>query len=89
MFWWWWFRFDPLFSLWQAKGGALGFLQVNPSSVEEISIDGKTPEVLLAYVNGDHEYVVFDPYCKDAQEVSMSQKEGLGALELKGKASLK
>ncbi|XWS28110.1 hypothetical protein CRYUN_Cryun25bG0037200 [Craigia yunnanensis] len=51
--------------------------------MEEISIDGKTPEVLLAYMNGDHEYVLFDPYSKDAHEVSMSQKEGL-ALELKG-----
>lgn len=68
----------------QAKGGALGFVQVNPSSVEEISIDSKTPDVLLAYMNGDHEYVLYDPYSKDAHEVSMSQKKGHAALELKG-----
>ncbi|KAE8713811.1 hypothetical protein F3Y22_tig00110204pilonHSYRG00015 [Hibiscus syriacus] len=73
-----------IWSVRKAKGGALGFLQVNPSSAEEIIIDGKTPEVLLAYMNGDHEYVVFDPYCKDAHEVNMSKKEGLSALELKG-----
>lgn len=72
----------------QAKGGALGFVQVDTSSVEEISIDGKAPEVLLAYMNGDHEYVLFDPYCKDAREVSMSQKEGLAAHDHKGETSL-
>ncbi|GMI92889.1 hypothetical protein like AT2G18900 [Hibiscus trionum] len=69
-----------IWSVRKAKGGALGFLQVNPSSFE----DGKTPEVLLAYMNGDHEYVVFDPCCKDAHEVSMSQKGGLSVLDLKG-----
>ncbi|KAE8700133.1 formin BNI1-like [Hibiscus syriacus] len=79
---------DPVptavWSVRKAKGGALGFLQVNPSFVEEISIDGKTPEVLLAYMNGDHEYVVFDPFCKDAKEVNMSQKVSHSALEVKG-----
>lgn len=73
-----------IWSVRKAKGGALGFVQVNPSSVEEISIDSKTPDVLLAYMNGDHEYVLFDPYSKDAHEVSMSQKKGHAALELKG-----
>ncbi|KAE8682695.1 Detected protein of unknown function [Hibiscus syriacus] len=77
-----------LYLLLQAKGGDLGFLRVNPSFVEEISIDGKTPEVLLAYMNGDHEYVIFDPYCKDAREVSMSQQASLSAHELKGQGGL-
>ncbi|WRX35082.1 WD40 repeat - like 10 [Theobroma cacao] len=75
-----------IWSVRKAKGGALGFLQVNPSSVEEISIDGKTPQVMLAYMNGDHEYVLFDPYSKDVHEVSMSRREGLAALEQKGQA---
>ncbi|XP_022755429.1 WD repeat-containing protein 75 [Durio zibethinus] len=75
-----------IWSVRKAKGGALGLLQVNPSSAEEISIDGKTPEVLLVYMNGDHEYVLFDPYSKDAYEVSVSHKEGLAALEPKGQA---
>ncbi|TYI79188.1 hypothetical protein E1A91_D05G005000v1 [Gossypium mustelinum] len=75
-----------IWSVRKAKGGALCFVQVNPSSVEEISIDGKAPEVLLAYMNGDHEYVLFDPYCKDAREVSVSQKEGLAAHDHKGQA---
>ncbi|OMO51290.1 hypothetical protein COLO4_37741 [Corchorus olitorius] len=69
-----------------AKGGALGFLKVNPSLAEEISVDGKSPELLLAYMNGDREYVLFDPYSKNAREVSMIHKEGLAALELKGQA---
>ncbi|XVF47687.1 hypothetical protein PTKIN_Ptkin03bG0130800 [Pterospermum kingtungense] len=73
-----------IWSVRKAKGGALGFLQVNPSSIQEIDIDGKKPEVLLAYMNGDHEYVIFDPYNKDAHEVSMSWKESRAALELKG-----
>ncbi|OMO71724.1 hypothetical protein CCACVL1_18085 [Corchorus capsularis] len=69
-----------------AKGGDLGFLKVNPSLAEEISVDGKSPELLLAYMNGDREYVLFDPYSKNAREVSVIHKEGLAALELKGQA---
>ncbi|XVE71837.1 hypothetical protein DITRI_Ditri10aG0183600 [Diplodiscus trichospermus] len=75
-----------IWSVSKAKGGALGLIQVRPSSVEEMSIDGRTPEILLAYMNGDHEYVLFDPYSKDAREVGMSKKEGLAALEYKGQA---
>ncbi|OMO60725.1 hypothetical protein CCACVL1_23917 [Corchorus capsularis] len=70
----------------KAKGGALGFLKVNPSLAEVISVDGKSPELLLAYMNGDREYVLFDPYSKNAREVSVIHKEDLAAPELKGQA---
>lgn len=59
----------------QAKGGALAFIQTNQSSTEEIGRDGTLPQALLAYVNGDHEYVLFDPYNKEVQELSISHKE--------------
>lgn len=54
----------------QAKGGALAFLKANPSFTYENISDGKAPQTLLAYVNGDHEYVLFDPYGKEVHELS-------------------
>ncbi|GAY37175.1 hypothetical protein CUMW_027030 [Citrus unshiu] len=54
----------------KAKGGALAFLKANPSFTYENISDGKAPQTLLAYVNGDHEYVLFDPYGKEVHELS-------------------
>ncbi|KAH7572563.1 hypothetical protein JRO89_XS04G0275200 [Xanthoceras sorbifolium] len=55
----------------KAKGGTLAFLQVNPSSIEENISDGKPPQTLLAYMNGDHEYVLFDPYGEETHELNV------------------
>ncbi|GKV00444.1 hypothetical protein SLEP1_g13130 [Rubroshorea leprosula] len=70
----------------KAKGGALAFIQTNQSSTEEIGRDGTPPRALLAYVNGDHEYVLFDPYNKDVQELSISHKEIHATPEETGRA---
>ncbi|KAK1550487.1 hypothetical protein Q3G72_019966 [Acer saccharum] len=55
----------------KAKGGALAFLQVSPSSIEENISDGKPPQTLLAYMNSDHEYVLFDPYGEEIHELNV------------------
>ncbi|KAJ6742887.1 TRANSDUCIN FAMILY PROTEIN / WD-40 REPEAT FAMILY PROTEIN-RELATED [Salix viminalis] len=77
----------PIFtwSVNKAKGGALAFIQANQSSIDENELDGKPPQSLLAYINGDHEYLLFDPQGKEAKEHSAIQQEGLGDLEEAGK----
>ncbi|KAF9680547.1 hypothetical protein SADUNF_Sadunf06G0132700 [Salix dunnii] len=77
----------PIFtwSVNKAKGGALAFIQANQSSLDENELDGKPPQSLLAYINGDHEYLLFDPQGKEAKEHSAIRQEGLGDLEEAGK----
>lgn len=77
----------PFLFLGQAKGGGLSFLQGNPSFLEENISDGNAPKELLVYVNGDHEYVLFDPYSNEANEVSMARRKGLVELEETGGVS--
>lgn len=71
----------------QAKGGSLAFLQVNPSSIQEYISDGKPPQTLLAYINADHEYVLFDPYGKETHELSVIHRDDLQASEESGRSS--
>lgn len=59
-----------LFNSLQAEGGALSFVKPNQSFLQENAAYGKPPQTLLAYVNGDHEYVVFDPYSDETSEVT-------------------
>ncbi|XP_023900086.1 uncharacterized protein LOC112011971 [Quercus suber] len=79
---------DPVpvatWSVRKAKGGGLSFLQGNPSFLEENISDGNAPKEFLVYVNGDHEYVLFDPYSNEANEVSMARRKGLVELEETG-----
>ncbi|XP_043698630.1 WD repeat-containing protein 75 [Telopea speciosissima] len=46
----------------KAKAGGLAFLQVDPSLHDKKISEQKESQALLAYINGDHEYIVFDPY---------------------------
>ncbi|XP_061361499.1 uncharacterized protein LOC133305332 [Gastrolobium bilobum] len=77
---------DPIpvasWSVTKAKGGGLAFLKGDPSEVAVI--DGKPSQTLLAYINGDHEYVLFDPYGKEACELSMTTQDDLLAPEETG-----
>ncbi|KAI9392980.1 hypothetical protein POPTR_006G166500v4 [Populus trichocarpa] len=77
----------PIFtwSVQKAKGGALAFIQANQFAIDENELDGKPHQSLLAYVNGDHEYLLFDPQGKEAKEHSTIRQEGLGDLEEAGK----
>ncbi|XP_019442367.1 PREDICTED: WD repeat-containing protein 75-like [Lupinus angustifolius] len=74
---------DPIpaayWSVTKAKGGGLGFLKGDLS--EQATIDGKPPHALLAYINGDREFVIFDPYVKKGHELSMIRPDSLVALE--------
>ncbi|KAF8391223.1 hypothetical protein HHK36_023525 [Tetracentron sinense] len=53
----------------KAKGGGLAFLQVDPSSLNEKISDGIAPPAMLAYINGDHEYVIFDAYSREDHKI--------------------
>lgn len=68
---------DPMavWSVRKAEGGALAFLQGSPS--RENFTQGKTSRGLLAFVNGDHEYVLFDPYSDEATEHGVAHRKGL------------
>ncbi|RVW33082.1 hypothetical protein CK203_102315 [Vitis vinifera] len=58
-----------------AKGGGLAFIHVNSASFKGNVSDGKLPPALLAYINGNHEYVLFNPYNLEAHEPSMVVRE--------------
>lgn len=66
----------------QAKGGGLAFLKGDLS--ELAAVDGKLPQTLLAYINGDREFVLFNPYVIEAHELSMTRQDDLVALEETG-----
>ncbi|EEF29164.1 wd40 protein, putative [Ricinus communis] len=69
----------------KAKGGVLAFLQLSQSSSVEGTFDAIPPRELLAYMNGDHEYVLFDPHGKEAHELGTSRRDGVLDLEEAGK----
>ncbi|XP_016201344.1 WD repeat-containing protein 75 isoform X2 [Arachis ipaensis] len=60
-------------SVTKAKGGGLAFLKGDLS--ERAVIDGKTSQTLLVYINGDREYVIFDPYDKEGHELSIIRQD--------------
>ncbi|KAJ4982232.1 hypothetical protein NE237_033069 [Protea cynaroides] len=61
----------------KAKAGGLAFLQVNPSLLDRKISDEKAPQALLAYINSDHEYVVFDPYNGEDHKIRKNRLENL------------
>lgn len=79
---------DPVpvstWSVRKAKGGGLAFLQGNPSSLEQNVSDGNAPKEFLVYINGDHEYVLYDPYGNEANELNTTRRQGLVELEESG-----
>ncbi|TKY54560.1 WD repeat-containing protein 75 [Spatholobus suberectus] len=68
---------DPIpvasWSVTKAKGGGLAFLKEDPS--ERAVSDRKPSQTLLAYINGDREYVIFHPYGKEACELSTIRQD--------------
>ncbi|KAM5553832.1 hypothetical protein ABKV19_025854 [Rosa sericea] len=71
-----------MWSVRKAKGGGLAFLKGNSPSFQQQSIaDGKSPQALLAYINADHEYILFDPYDNDARELSMTRGKDRVAID--------
>ncbi|KAF2316946.1 hypothetical protein GH714_007506 [Hevea brasiliensis] len=47
--------------------------------------DGKPLGSLLAYINGDHEYILFEPHGKEANELGTIKQEAVPDLEEAGK----
>ena len=54
---------------------------MNSTSFKGNILDGKTPPALLAYINGDHEYVLFNPYNLKVHEPSMVVRENRVGME--------
>jgi len=70
----------------QALGGGIAFIhQTNPVALEEKS-DEDPSSLLLAYVNGDHEYILFDPYGEQAYEQGIVRGKSLAAFQETGKS---
>uniref|UniRef100_A0A803MP60 WD repeat-containing protein 75 second beta-propeller domain-containing protein n=1 Tax=Chenopodium quinoa TaxID=63459 RepID=A0A803MP60_CHEQI len=67
----------------KAKGGGLSFLQQSQMSSLKNNPSG-SPSALLAYVDRDHEYVVFDPLSKEQHEPSLNHKKGAVDFEESG-----
>ncbi|KAI7755931.1 hypothetical protein M8C21_023302 [Ambrosia artemisiifolia] len=63
----------------KAKGGGLAFIQRDRSLDD--NMDEDTDPVLLAYVNGDHEYAVFNPHGVEMQERKVRHTDIASSLE--------
>ena len=70
----------------QSWGGGLAFLHMNPAAMEEM-ISDENPASLLAYVNSDHEYILFDPYGAQACERGVGRRHSLGGFQETGRIS--
>ncbi|XP_052178617.1 uncharacterized protein LOC127792219 isoform X2 [Diospyros lotus] len=68
----------------KALGGGIAFIhQTNPVALEEKS-DEDPSSLLLAYVNADHEYILFDPYGEQASEQGIVRGKSLAAFQETG-----
>ncbi|KAH9606925.1 hypothetical protein KSS87_009320 [Heliosperma pusillum] len=71
----------------KAKGGGLSFVQASQEShLKPKNSDAVVPSALLAYINSDHEYLIFDSLSKEQPDFYLSKtKEGM-ALEESGRS---
>ncbi|CAI0427436.1 unnamed protein product, partial [Linum tenue] len=60
-----------VWSVKKARGGALAFIRNQFSDQENASDQQQAAQTLLAYMNADHEYVLFDPYGKESDELNV------------------
>ncbi|CAN0838454.1 WD repeat-containing protein 75 [Linum grandiflorum] len=75
-----------VWSVKKAKCGTLAFIKNKNQSCEQEQQEAQT---LLAYMNGDHEYLLFNPYLKEGSEVSIAQWKGhQNSLEEAGKSRI-
>lgn len=71
----------------QANGGGLAFIQGNQSSFHQNVSDWQPSPEFLVYMNGDHEYVVFDPNGSDPPELSLTRPGHIAPEETGGASS--
>lgn len=69
----------------QARGGGLAFVDLNPRSIEDDASDSTPIPALLAYVNNDHEFVLFSPHGEQLDEHGISHRENNVVPEETGK----
>lgn len=67
----------------QAQGGRLGYIQTSPKLEDEVA-DAKPAYGLLAYMNSNYEYVLFNPYGEQGHNQIISHWQNLSSLEEKG-----
>ncbi|KAF4396024.1 hypothetical protein G4B88_020661 [Cannabis sativa] len=76
---------DPLpvatWSVRKAKGGGLGFIQANNQTKNIFKAGKPSSQELLVYVDGDHEFVVFDPQSSETHELSLTGQQNLATIE--------
>lgn len=68
----------------QAKGGKLSFVLSSSKSEDEIS-ETKAEDEVLAYINGAHEYVLFNQHGETESKLSISRQRVFSSLEDTGK----
>ncbi|KAK1362452.1 WD repeat-containing protein 75 [Heracleum sosnowskyi] len=59
----------------KARGGELAFVHLNPKSIKDDASDSTSTPALLAYVNNDHEFVLFSPHGEQLDEHGISHRE--------------
>ncbi|KAL8135453.1 uncharacterized protein LOC141713331 isoform X2 [Apium graveolens] len=59
----------------KARGGGLEFIHLNPRSIKDDASDSTPTPELLAYVNNDHEFVLFSPHGEQLDEHGISLRE--------------
>ncbi|KAF4391188.1 hypothetical protein G4B88_016498 [Cannabis sativa] len=64
-----------------AKGGGLGFIQANNQTKNIFKAGKPSSQELLVYVDGDHEFVVFDPQSSETHELSLTGQQNLATNE--------
>ncbi|KAL6998979.1 hypothetical protein U1Q18_000145 [Sarracenia purpurea var. burkii] len=68
----------------KSLGGGLAFLHANPAAMEEKVSDENRVSMLLAYINSDHEYILFDPYSVQIREQSFVRRHSEAGLQETG-----
>ncbi|XP_078428741.1 transducin/WD40 repeat-like superfamily protein isoform X2 [Wolffia australiana] len=59
----------------KARLGGLAFLQRDPTIDDGKVSEGNTSSELLVFINGEHEYVVFDPFTNMAHQIRKRSKD--------------
>nr|GEY25605.1 hypothetical protein [Tanacetum cinerariifolium] len=65
----------------KAIGGGIAFIKSSRSIDDSMDMDDNPDTTLLAYVNGDHEYALFNPHGTEMQERKIRPTDRVSGLE--------
>ena len=65
----------------QAIGGGIAFIKSSRSIDDSMDMDDNPDTTLLAYVNGDHEYALFNPHGTEMNERKVRPTDRVSGLE--------